>query len=105
MSMDQTTPQTQGGDAAADAFTAEDARQLEARGITLEEAHRQLALLRDSDHFVHLISACVPGHGILEVSAEESTRLQQVALGAVAAVVLPAIAVTRRKKSRRAMSP
>jgi hypothetical protein len=66
-------------------FTADDVRLLKARGVTLEEAQRQLVLLRDTDHFVRLVGPCVPGDGIRRVAPDDVRRLQQVAVEAVAA--------------------
>jgi len=58
-------------------FTSDDARQLASRGISVEEAERQLALLSHPPAPIALDRPCTLGDGIVRVSAEEGRELLQ----------------------------
>jgi len=59
--------------AAGAVFTSEDLAQLEARGIPLAEAERQLALLAKPSHFLRIERPCTSGDGI-EAPQRAGTR-------------------------------
>lgn len=49
---------------AEDLLTDDDRRAIRARGLTVEEAERQLAILRNPPPYTRLLRACTPGDGI-----------------------------------------
>jgi hypothetical protein len=64
------------------AFTADDVAQLEARGIPVAEAERQLALLAKAGHHRRIDRPCTIGDGILRL--DEGARARHTAAGAAA---------------------
>ncbi|RMF74585.1 MAG: DUF4301 family protein, partial [Acidobacteria bacterium] len=48
-------------------FTPEDERQLAAHGLSVEDAARQLALLRQPPGYAHLVRPCTVGDGIVVI--------------------------------------
>ena len=56
-------------------LTDRDRAQLEALGISEEEAKRQLDLLRGSPPYLRLVRACTLGDGIKEIREEEHPEL------------------------------
>jgi len=63
-------------------FTADDLARLEAHGITLAEAGRQLALLSQPDHHMRIDRPCTVGDGI--VALDDAARARCAAAGAAA---------------------
>lgn len=49
---------------AEDLLTDDDRRAIRARGLTVEEAERQLAILRNPPPYTRLLRACTPDDGI-----------------------------------------
>lgn len=68
----------------AGAFTADDIAQLEARGIPLAEAERQLALLAEPDHFLRIERPCTVGDGLLALDPASRERLAGAGAAAIA---------------------
>ena len=68
---------------AAPVFTDADREQLDARGISIEEAQRQIDLLREPDHQVELVRPCIAGDGIRQIEGNNIDRHVEVAQGAV----------------------
>lgn len=66
-------------------FTADDLAALAARGISAEEAHAQLALLRNPPEALVLDRPCIVGDGIVQVEAADAERLIAVGREAAAA--------------------
>jgi len=60
------------------ALNEKDLAQLRGRGISEQEARRQLDLLRDPPPPVRLDRACTPGDGILILDAKEGERLTRI---------------------------
>lgn len=56
-------------------FTSEDRAQLEQRGISVEEATRQLELLQGSSHAIELVRPCTIGDGVERLSHAEVDEL------------------------------
>jgi hypothetical protein len=63
-------------------WTQRDLSQLQQRGITPDEATRQLRMLREPPGVIQLDRPCTVGDGIVRLSDEECTRLGAVADGA-----------------------
>ncbi len=70
--------------AARTAFTPADAAELQARGITIDEAARQLALLAEPEHHVRLIRPCTVGDGIVRLDDAARARYAEAGARAVA---------------------
>ncbi|MEM6454763.1 MAG: DUF4301 family protein [Acidobacteriota bacterium] len=69
----------------AEALAADARREIEAHGLTIDEAERQLALLRDPPPPADLVRACVRGDGIRALETHEHARLEAAADRVVAA--------------------
>jgi hypothetical protein len=67
------------------AFTPADRAELEARGISLDEAMRQMALLAELEHFVALDRACTIGDGIVRLDAGTCAGYEAASAAIVAA--------------------
>jgi hypothetical protein len=65
-------------------LTERDRAQLEARGITVEEAHRQMQLLRGAPPFTRLDRPCTVGDGIVRLDAGQHAGLLSAAAAAAA---------------------
>lgn len=71
--------------ARGDLFSAADVEQLERRGLDLEEAYRQVALLARPSHHVALERPCTRGDGIEVLTEDEAARLRPLAARAAEA--------------------
>ena len=67
-------------------FTTADRTQLEARGITVAEADRQLALLRQAPPATRLDRPCTIGDGIVQLEPGDDARLLEAAAAAAGRV-------------------
>jgi hypothetical protein len=62
----------------ADVLTAEDRRQIDAHGSSIDDVKHQLELYRRPLSYTRLLRACTPGDGIRVLEAAECERLQRV---------------------------
>ena len=64
-------------------WTERDQDQLTSRGVSMDEAQRQLKMLREPRHFPCLVRPCGIGDGIRRIAEDEHARLQGVFGGSV----------------------